>query len=247
MSNTTTLRNKCEPLNAVPADLPIPKGINYAATQGRNGSEPWMVKCCAPNPVSLVDGCYVWCELPKTQITTLKDGKKNTDFLNCIRVNGRGNDERSPVIYELNAPSGGERTARVTTKALGVWMIGMAGVVMRVFLGGSGKAAGRREPPFRSPAWLPGRGRSRGGAGIGVRVGFGFDTTTLGMKGDGTAEILHQMTYISLSQTSRDCWYSELLEGKLCCGRLLRFLRSPDALLWYLHPCFKSIELARRG
>lgn len=75
---------------------------------------------------------------------------------------------------------------------------GYLGVVMRVFLGGSGKAAGRREPPFRSPAWLPGRGRSRGGVGIGVPVGFGFDTTTLGMKGDGTAEILHQMTYISL-------------------------------------------------
>jgi hypothetical protein len=132
MSNTTNLRNKCEPLSAVPADLPIPKGINYAATQGRNGSEPWMVKCCAPNPVSLVDGCYVWCELSKTQITTLTDGKKYTDFGNCLRLNGRGKDrdEPSPVIYELNAASSGEKTARVTTKALGVWMIGMAGMVI---------------------------------------------------------------------------------------------------------------------
>lgn len=132
MSNTTTLRNKCEPFNAVPANLPIPKGINYAATQGRNGSEPWMVKCCAPNPVTLVDGCYVWCELPKTQITTSTDGKKNTDFMTCLRLNGRGKDrdEPSPVVYELNAASSGERTARVTTKALGVWMIGMAGMVI---------------------------------------------------------------------------------------------------------------------
>lgn len=80
MSNTTTLRSKCERLDAVPADLPIPKGINYAATQGRNGSESWMVKCCAPNPVSLVDGCYVWCELPKTQITTQRTAKSIPTF-----------------------------------------------------------------------------------------------------------------------------------------------------------------------
>lgn len=75
MSNKT-VPQKCEPLSGVPLDLPIPKGINYGATQGRNGSEPWMVKCCAPNPVSLVDGCYVWCELPKARITTLPDGKR---------------------------------------------------------------------------------------------------------------------------------------------------------------------------
>ena len=58
MSNTTNAQ-KCLPLSSLPPDLPIPKGINYAATQGRNGSEPWMVKCCAPNPVSFIDGCYL--------------------------------------------------------------------------------------------------------------------------------------------------------------------------------------------
>ncbi|KAK0739982.1 hypothetical protein B0T18DRAFT_416991 [Schizothecium vesticola] len=83
MSNTTNPR-KCEPLSAVPASLPIPKGINYAALQGRNGSEPWMVKCCAPNPVNLVDGCWVWCELPKIHITTLEFVVRELQLNFCV-------------------------------------------------------------------------------------------------------------------------------------------------------------------
>lgn len=129
MSNKT-VPQKCEPLSGVPLDLPIPKGINYGATQGRNGSEPWMVKCCAPNPVSLVDGCYVWCELPKARITTLPDGKKSSDFGSCLRTNGRDRDEESGVLFELNAASSGTKTAKVTTKALGVWMVAMAGTIV---------------------------------------------------------------------------------------------------------------------
>ncbi|KAK1827041.1 hypothetical protein QBC39DRAFT_362945 [Podospora conica] len=129
MSNTTNPQ-KCEPLSGVPASLPIPKGINYAAVQGRNGSEPWMVKCCTPNPVNLVDGCWVWCQLPKERITTLPDGKKETDFMTCLKQNGRDRADPSGMLFEVNAPSSDAKATRVTTKGLGVWAVGMAGMVI---------------------------------------------------------------------------------------------------------------------
>lgn len=89
-----------------------------------------MVKCCAPNSVSLVDGCWVWCELPKTRITTLPNSKKTTDFATCLKTSGWDRDGPSGVLFELNAASSGAKTATVTTKALGVWVLGMAGMVI---------------------------------------------------------------------------------------------------------------------
>lgn len=34
------------------------------------------------------------------------------------------------MLFELNAASSGTKTAKVTTKALGVWMVAMAGTIV---------------------------------------------------------------------------------------------------------------------
>ncbi|KAK5659491.1 hypothetical protein OQA88_692 [Cercophora sp. LCS_1] len=104
-----------------PASLPIPRDINFALTPGRNGSEPWMVKCCEPNPVSLISGCYLWCELPASQIFVDKDGKKSTDFGQCLSLNGRNISESNIVVYDLDNGVG-----RVTLRGvLGVVVLGL--------------------------------------------------------------------------------------------------------------------------
>lgn len=127
---STNANFTCLPNGAVPLveSLPIPKGINYAIVKGRNGSEPWMVKCCAPNPVSLIGGCYIWCELSAAQIHTNKDGKKYSDFGNCIKVNGRDDLQRDPgpIVYEVKNVA----AASVNIKGMGVWMLVVTGLLV---------------------------------------------------------------------------------------------------------------------
>ncbi|KAK4121848.1 hypothetical protein N657DRAFT_647331 [Parathielavia appendiculata] len=64
MSNNTTLR--CLGPDALPAEAErlVPQDINYVLVPGTNISAPWMTECCAPNQVSLISGCYLWCEIP---------------------------------------------------------------------------------------------------------------------------------------------------------------------------------------
>jgi hypothetical protein len=50
-----------------------------------------MAACCSPNPVNLVDSCYVWCTLPYqySNKTNYKDGNAiSTAFGKCITDNG---------------------------------------------------------------------------------------------------------------------------------------------------------------
>ncbi|KAK4234937.1 hypothetical protein C8A03DRAFT_37248 [Achaetomium macrosporum] len=55
--SNSTLR--CLGPDAIPSEatFAIPKDINYALAPGHDVSAPWMVECCAPNPVSLIAGC----------------------------------------------------------------------------------------------------------------------------------------------------------------------------------------------
>lgn len=78
MSNNTTtidpytqsLLPKCEgpPYNAQPAILgipEIPKDINVAMIGGTDVAHPAMVHCCWPNHVQLLNGCFLWCQIPE--------------------------------------------------------------------------------------------------------------------------------------------------------------------------------------
>jgi hypothetical protein len=37
---------------------------NWGVTHGPKTSDVGMVACCAPNPVKVYDGCFIWCDLP---------------------------------------------------------------------------------------------------------------------------------------------------------------------------------------
>lgn len=37
--------------------------VGKAVVPGTNTSVPWMVTCCGPNQVHLVDDCWLWCEI----------------------------------------------------------------------------------------------------------------------------------------------------------------------------------------
>lgn len=66
--------------------LYVPEEINYALTRGKNGTKPWMVNRCAPNPVSFVDGCDVWCEMPRHM--TGPAWRPQGKFVECLEANG---------------------------------------------------------------------------------------------------------------------------------------------------------------
>ncbi|KAJ4387652.1 hypothetical protein N0V93_008249 [Gnomoniopsis smithogilvyi] len=71
------------PTRSQPADLPIPGNITYAVIPGTNTSSPWMKTCCAPNPVHLVNDCWLWCEITSNMtsfdITDPDGGGKTSD------------------------------------------------------------------------------------------------------------------------------------------------------------------------
>lgn len=51
------------PTNFIPTNLAVPNNVTYAVIPGSNTSDPWMVNCCAPNPVHLANDCWEWCEI----------------------------------------------------------------------------------------------------------------------------------------------------------------------------------------
>ncbi|KAK0719380.1 hypothetical protein B0H67DRAFT_483521 [Lasiosphaeris hirsuta] len=105
--------------------FPIPKDMNVALLPGTNGSASWMVDCCEPNPVSLVNGCYLWCEIPPSHIHKGSDGKAHSDFDSCLVAHNRPNNESSILYIGLNAASG----KGVSMKCLGAWVLCVSGLL----------------------------------------------------------------------------------------------------------------------
>ncbi|KAK4448421.1 hypothetical protein QBC34DRAFT_407403 [Podospora aff. communis PSN243] len=76
------------------AEALVPKDLNYVILPGNDSTAPWITECCAPNPVNQLGGCYLWCEIPDSRITTnSQTGKKDHDMNDCMRLAGRPNNE----------------------------------------------------------------------------------------------------------------------------------------------------------
>lgn len=124
MSNTT-----CRGPNAVPDPIqyPIPRDKSFAflpAVNG-NGSPPWMLECCQPNPVSLIDGCYLWCQLPAPSTVPagvdFSNAARMRNFSRCLKNNGRNISESNIITYHFANGASGK-------------MVGMAGMMVWVVL-----------------------------------------------------------------------------------------------------------------
>ncbi|KAG8158655.1 hypothetical protein KVR01_011777 [Diaporthe batatas] len=66
--------------------LNIPSNITFAYVPSTNTSDQALVACCDPNPVSVADSCFAWCEAPPG-LASLEE------FSNCL-VNHEGDDSR---------------------------------------------------------------------------------------------------------------------------------------------------------
>lgn len=94
----------CPPA-AAPASLPIPQSITYAVIPGRNASDPWMVNCCDPYPVHVVETCWLWCEISPELVRNTSSDYIWDKFGNCLEDNDRDlNISSGLMIHEASAP-----------------------------------------------------------------------------------------------------------------------------------------------
>jgi hypothetical protein len=133
MSNNSTLRCLGPDAIASEATDPVPKDINYVLAPGHNVSARWMVDCCKPNPVSLIAGCYVWCEIPDSRVYRGDDGKLDTDIDSCMDTKGRSINESSITAYNLVNGAG---CGRVAAAKVGMMKgLGIMGLLISVWIG----------------------------------------------------------------------------------------------------------------
>ncbi|KAK1856076.1 hypothetical protein CCHR01_01290 [Colletotrichum chrysophilum] len=77
------------PTNEIPDALPIPKDMTYVVIPGQNVSDPWMVNCCHPNPVNLVNKCWEWCQVPDAIKQDRSESEILSVFSSCLRAEGK--------------------------------------------------------------------------------------------------------------------------------------------------------------
>lgn len=110
--------------NPDPLQYPIPKDINFAFLPAGDGnaSSPWMTRCCLPH-ISLVDNCYLWCELPGLNHTVAGMSEQEqimANFRTCLRINNR-TDQSRIVSFHLGGDS--TRVSSRGVKGLLIWMV----------------------------------------------------------------------------------------------------------------------------
>jgi hypothetical protein len=109
--------------------LPIPQNINAIVLPGTNTSDPAMVTCCAPNRVQIVDGCYLWCEIPASYFVGSDDAGARSATSSCLEEHGRNYKESRITGWQFNA---GTRAGAGSAKQLGLWALALSGVVYAV-------------------------------------------------------------------------------------------------------------------
>ena len=60
---------------------------------GTNTSNDATTTCCAPSRVQIVDGCYLWCEVPRRYFNgSASRGDVSGSMSLCVRAANRGKD-----------------------------------------------------------------------------------------------------------------------------------------------------------
>ena len=108
-SNTT---GGCIP--ATPLEQsPILRNVSYIAVMSQDALDPAITACCAPNPVSLVDNCYVWCQIPQSYL----NGTSQSDSSETVIANAFGmclgkHGTRAGISVDVKKSGGGTATSR---------------------------------------------------------------------------------------------------------------------------------------
>lgn len=119
--------------SGIPAieSMPIPQNINVMVRAGTNTSNHAMTTCCAPNRVQIVDGCYLWCEVPRHYFNTSagRDGVSGA-MRQCIRAANRGrNNTDESVITGWQFNAAGRTAGAGMVKQMGLWALLVSGLV----------------------------------------------------------------------------------------------------------------------
>lgn len=104
--------------------LPIPHDVRVAVVPGTNTSAAWMIDCCYPNAVNLVEGCYLYCVVPKNMTNV-------SVFAECLQVHGRNLNESNIVIISSDAP--GFKAPTMSVMQLGILALAVSGISSLVF------------------------------------------------------------------------------------------------------------------
>ncbi|KAK4035076.1 hypothetical protein C8A01DRAFT_18206 [Parachaetomium inaequale] len=109
----------------------IPTNISYVAVPGQNVTERWMVRCCEPYPVQLVDGCWEWCQIDPEQERNVSQQLLEIRYDACFRNYGRPLSE-SGSMYHFHSGAGAAVSARVSVLRSVVVALAASGVVALV-------------------------------------------------------------------------------------------------------------------
>jgi len=96
-----------------------------------NDTEKRMNDCCRPNPVSIVNKCYAWCEIPEFRVFTMSDGRVDTDFSDCyLRHPERDKNITSIMQIHLKINSGGRNGISVKGLACALMAASLAPLIL---------------------------------------------------------------------------------------------------------------------
>ncbi|KAH6650211.1 hypothetical protein F5144DRAFT_37791 [Chaetomium tenue] len=91
--------NGCPPAS-MPGDFPeIPNNLSWVAIPGQNASVPWMVNCCEPYPVHVVQKCWLWCEVDPDVAEGASNSVVSNGFGACMVANKRNLNESNGLMY----------------------------------------------------------------------------------------------------------------------------------------------------
>ena len=115
------------------AALPVPQNINIILRPGVSTTREAMAACCAPSPVQLVDGCYLWCEIPARYFNNSASHDAVVgQMTSCIRAedkrrNFTGTGEPIGTAFQFN------KAGRVgVVRGVGVWVLLVSGLVWAI-------------------------------------------------------------------------------------------------------------------
>lgn len=127
----STPASSCRPYTEIPEfnSLPIPQNINVVATPGNDTSYPPMQLCCAPNRVQIVDGCYLWCEIPRAYFNNTDKNGAMGGFGACLTAQKRRTNTTDPRIigYQFNAAARPRMMGSATQ--IGLWVLALSGLI----------------------------------------------------------------------------------------------------------------------
>ena len=100
--------------------IDIPSNVTFAYVPSTNTSNHAFVTCCDPNPVSVSDGCFAWCETP-TALASMQN------FSNCLTNNEHDDSRWRHGILGFHEKNGASNTSSAMSRVvLGIWVLSAA-------------------------------------------------------------------------------------------------------------------------